>query len=227
MRKIKAYQTRKFQSQEEKESVESELSSEVMSEIFHGFSALASLTSNVLFQSAFKYAYPYVEGEDQQNDAGANGPTSAGEGTAGQQQGQAHNDGHKSDTNPSNLSSSPNAHPRKQATKKPKISEDVSVTPEALPYALAVKYNYDNHDRAILIDYIAMIKGISSLLVSASSLVLPIIRAAIHQQLQEFVQFDLRKIIRKFSKPKTKKKPAHEDVLKLLYVELRGKKGEE
>lgn len=49
--------------------------------------------------------------------------------------------------------------PRKQVVKKPKISEDVSVTPEVLPYALAVKYNYDAQDRAILIDYIAMIKG--------------------------------------------------------------------
>lgn len=55
-------------------------------------------------------------------------------------------------------------------------------------------------------------------MISSSSLVLPIIRSALHQQLQEFVQFDLRHIIRKFSKPKTKKKPAHEDVLKLLYV---------
>jgi hypothetical protein len=28
-----------------------------------------------------------------------------------------------------------------------------------MPYALAVKYNYGKEDRAVLIDYIAMIKG--------------------------------------------------------------------
>lgn len=58
--------------------------------------------------------------------------------------------------------------------------------------------------------------GLAALLVSASSVVIPIVRTGIHHQLQEFVQFDLRKIIQKFSKPKTKKKPAHDDVLKLL-----------
>jgi hypothetical protein len=61
--------------------------------------------------------------------------------------------------------------------------------------------------------------GLAALLSSAATLLLPIVRTAIHQELQEFVQFDLRKIVRKFSKPKTKKKPAHEDVLNLLYVE--------
>lgn len=58
LRKIKLKQA-KSQSAD----TDAELSTEVISEVLQGFSVLSTLTSNVLLQSAFKYAYPYHEEE--------------------------------------------------------------------------------------------------------------------------------------------------------------------
>lgn len=160
-RKIKAFQTKRggASTTKDENSDEVELYSEVIGEVLQGMTVLSTLTSNVLFQSAFKYAYPYVEEEDQQ------------EGTVTTPTPTEHHDNtnkateHNAGTN-TGAQVAPNTNAggaRKPVAKKPKIAEDVSVTPEVLPYALAVKYNYNNTDREILIDYIAMIKGLFSL----------------------------------------------------------------
>jgi len=62
-------------------------------------------------------------------------------------------------------------------------------------YHKAVKLNYNSDEKFALVEMIALIKGLSALLFREESLLLPIIRRSIHDELQEFI-YQMREIIR-------------------------------
>eukprot|EP01113_Clastostelium_recurvatum_P001498 TRINITY_DN1060_c0_g1_i3.p1 TRINITY_DN1060_c0_g1~~TRINITY_DN1060_c0_g1_i3.p1 ORF type:complete len:1328 (-),score=521.15 TRINITY_DN1060_c0_g1_i3:101-4084(-) len=67
-------------------------------------------------------------------------------------------------------------------------------------YERVVKFNYKSEERYALVEFIAMIKGLAALFLRNDSLLAPIIRRTIHDDLQEFVQVTLRELIRAMSK---------------------------
>jgi len=89
-----------------------------------------------------------------------------------------------------------------QADEEKKITE----------YERVVRYNYNAADRAALVDTIAMIKGLESLMLKHSGLFAPLIRAQIHFELQEFVQVTLTEML---LRTKEKKRPIHNTVLEM------------
>eukprot|EP00026_Physarum_polycephalum_P001363 Phypoly_transcript_01364.p1 GENE.Phypoly_transcript_01364~~Phypoly_transcript_01364.p1 ORF type:complete len:1135 (+),score=191.05 Phypoly_transcript_01364:297-3407(+) len=76
-------------------------------------------------------------------------------------------------------------------------------------YERVVKYNYTSEERFALVEFIAMIKGLSGLLMRNEAVLSPIIKIAIHDELQEFVQITLREMIRSVSGKNAKKKTAN------------------
>ncbi|GAM27817.1 hypothetical protein SAMD00019534_109930 [Acytostelium subglobosum LB1] len=69
-------------------------------------------------------------------------------------------------------------------------------------YERVVKYNYTPEERVALIQMIAMIKGLGSLISKYESLLEPYIKRTIHAELQEFIQVQLRETIKSFAKKK-------------------------
>jgi Cytoplasmic Fragile-X interacting family len=59
-------------------------------------------------------------------------------------------------------------------------------------YERVVKYNYTSEERFALVEFISMIKGLSGLIMRNEAILSPIIKTAIHDELQEFVQVSLR-----------------------------------
>lgn len=55
-----------------------------------------------------------------------------------------------------------------------------------------VKYNYTSEERFALVEFIAMIKGLAGLIMRNEAILSPIIKIAIHDELQEFIQIQLR-----------------------------------
>jgi len=73
-------------------------------------------------------------------------------------------------------------------------------------YERVVKYNYTADERTALIQFIAMIKSLSTLIIKNEALLQPILRRVIHHEIQEFVQIHLRETIKSFNKNNPKKK---------------------
>lgn len=82
-------------------------------------------------------------------------------------------------------------------------------------YERVVRYNYNAKDRAVLVDTIAIIKGLESLLLKHTGLFAPLIRSRIHFELQEFVQVTLTDML---VRTKEKKRPIHTTVLELRNI---------
>ncbi|KAL6064809.1 Cytoplasmic FMR1-interacting protein [Balamuthia mandrillaris] len=82
----------------------------------------------------------------------------------------------------------------------------------ATEYERVVKYNYTEQERFTLVEYIAFIKGVAGVMLRHESLLAPIIRSSIHNQLQQFIQGNLREMIAFASK---KKKAVREELLQL------------
>lgn len=61
-----------------------------------------------------------------------------------------------------------------------------------MDYERVVKYNYTRDERVALIEMIAMMKGLSALLLRYEPTLAPFIRRAIHFELQEFIQISVR-----------------------------------
>ncbi|KYQ91088.1 component of SCAR regulatory complex [Tieghemostelium lacteum] len=102
------------------------------------------------------------------------------------------------------------------AWKYSKPNNDASL-PAQFDYERVVKFNYTPDERTALIQFIAMIKGLATLMTSHESLLQPIIKKVIHQELQEFIQLHLRETIKSFAKSKEKKK----DQLKIEMTQLK------
>ena len=62
-------------------------------------------------------------------------------------------------------------------------------------YERVVKYNYTSEERYALVEFIAMIKGLASLFMRYDALLTPVVKRAIHHELQEFVQISLRYVL--------------------------------
>ena len=57
-----------------------------------------------------------------------------------------------------------------------------------MDYERVVKFNYTSTERFALVEFIAMTKGLAGLMMREDALLSVIIRRAIHDELQEFVQ---------------------------------------
>jgi len=69
-------------------------------------------------------------------------------------------------------------------------------------YERVVRYNYNEAERFALVEIIAMIKSLAGRMLKEDSLLAPILRRQIHDELQEFVQLSLREMIYNTTKKK-------------------------
>jgi len=72
----------------------------------------------------------------------------------------------------------------------PNIGEK-SGDPVSVEYERVVKHNYTSEERFVLVEAIACLKGLASMMMRHESLLSPIIRYYIHSDLQEFIQVPL------------------------------------
>ncbi|EGG14585.1 component of SCAR regulatory complex [Cavenderia fasciculata] len=93
---------------------------------------------------------------------------------------------------------------QQSAWKYSKPNNDAAI-PAQFDYERVVKYNYSADERVALIQFIAMIKGLGSLMVKHESVLEPIIKRSIHGELQQFIQNQLRDTIKSFAKKEKKK----------------------
>lgn len=73
---------------------------------------------------------------------------------------------------------------------------------DIVEYEKVVRYNYDSDERYALVEVIALIKGLSTVLLRAESLLVEMIRRRIHDEMQQFVQMSLREMLREAVKKK-------------------------
>lgn len=83
---------------------------------------------------------------------------------------------------------------------------------DGIDYALALKYNLSKEEKSILIDFIFMIKSLSSHLLKQEALFAPYIRFHIHHSIQQLVQGDLTPLLHRLDK---RNKPILPTILKL------------
>eukprot|EP00761_Pharyngomonas_kirbyi_P013534 gb/GECH01013563.1/.p1 GENE.gb/GECH01013563.1/~~gb/GECH01013563.1/.p1 ORF type:complete len:1451 (+),score=427.16 gb/GECH01013563.1/:1-4353(+) len=72
----------------------------------------------------------------------------------------------------------------------------------ASDYERVVRYNYSPKERAALVDVIGMIKGLEANMLKHSGTLSPLLRTAIHEEMQDFIQVDLRGLIYRAKKKK-------------------------
>jgi cytoplasmic FMR1 interacting protein len=85
-------------------------------------------------------------------------------------------------------------------------------------YERAIKLNYNKEERYALVEVLAMIKGVLVVMLGADTLLAPIIRRHIHDQLQEFIQHELRELMAKTMKStKPKKRFLQNELLTLRF----------
>ncbi|EFA78321.1 component of SCAR regulatory complex [Heterostelium album PN500] len=90
---------------------------------------------------------------------------------------------------------------QQSAWKYSKPNNDNTI-PAQFDYERVVKFNYRPEERVALIQFIAMIKGLGSLMARHESLLEPLIKKIIHNEIQQFVQVQLRETIKSFAKKK-------------------------
>jgi len=81
-----------------------------------------------------------------------------------------------------------------------KYAHPTGVQTDAAEYERAVRYNYNTEERVVLVEVLAMIKGLSLLMTRQSGVLDSLLRRCIHDEVQEFVQITLREFIRAASK---------------------------
>jgi len=67
---------------------------------------------------------------------------------------------------------------------------------DAVVYERVVRYNYSINERFVLVEFLSFIKGVGSLMRNFGSLIAPVIRKCIHDEVQYFIQVTLRDPIR-------------------------------
>jgi cytoplasmic FMR1 interacting protein len=92
---------------------------------------------------------------------------------------------------------------QQSAWKYSKPNNDPSLE-STVDYERVVRYNYKAEEKFALVEFIAMIKGLSAVMLREDGLLSPIMRNCIHDELQEFIQIGLRDIIRSATKKKKK-----------------------
>lgn len=73
---------------------------------------------------------------------------------------------------------------------------------EAEEYERATRYNYNDEEKASLIELIAMVKGLQVLMNRMETVFTDAIRRAVYAELQDFVQITLREPLKKAVKNK-------------------------
>lgn len=94
-------------------------------------------------------------------------------------------------------------------------------------YERAVRYNYDSSEKFALIELIAMLKSLAALMLREDAMLGPIIRASIHDELQQFVQIEMRDMIRHTAKNKDKFRQAFSELTELRLMAADWKDGVE
>eukprot|EP00727_Mastigamoeba_balamuthi_P007648 m51a1_g3503 hypothetical protein (1525) ;mRNA; r:844019-848861 len=84
---------------------------------------------------------------------------------------------------------------------KPNLDENVKAE---VDYERVIRYNYKPSERSALIELIALTKGLARVLVKNEPLLAPLIRVAVHDEVQEFVQTGLRDVVAHATKKKSK-----------------------
>ncbi|KAJ5078385.1 cytoplasmic fmr1-interacting protein-related [Anaeramoeba ignava] len=75
----------------------------------------------------------------------------------------------------------------------------------ATEYERAVRYNYSDKELSTLLEYISMVKALSSLLQKETEIIFSITRKYIYRQIQKFAQNTIRPILRRLTKKKKTK----------------------
>lgn len=83
-------------------------------------------------------------------------------------------------------------------------------------YERVVRYNYKPEEKVALVEFVAMIKGLAAVMIKEDSLLSPIIRNCIHDEVQDYIQVQLRDLIRHTTKKK--KKELRNDLLQLRFI---------
>ena len=78
----------------------------------------------------------------------------------------------------------------------PKVND----SPNALPFEMAVRYNFDKSELSVLTDCISMIKSLAALLLAKEARVAPLLRVYMHSYVQKFVGIDLKPLVDKADK---------------------------
>lgn len=94
-------------------------------------------------------------------------------------------------------------------------------------YERAVRYNYDSNEKFALIELIAMLKSLAALMLREDAMLGPIIRASIHDELQQFVQIEMRDMLRHTAKNKDKFRQAFSELTELRLMAADWKDGVE
>lgn len=95
-------------------------------------------------------------------------------------------------------------------------------------YERVIRYNYTSDEKFALVEFIAMLKSLASILLKEDALLDPILKTCIHDEVQEFFQgFLFRDLIRVNSKAKSNKKTAREELLLLRSFACDWKDGKE
>ena len=94
-------------------------------------------------------------------------------------------------------------------------------------YERAVRYNYDSNEKFALIELIAMLKSLAALMLREDAMLGPIIRASIHDELQQFVQIEMRDMVRHTAKNKDKFRQVFSELTELRLMAADWKDGVE
>jgi len=103
---------------------------------------------------------------------------------------------------------------QQSAWKYARPNNDPSIQSQ-VDYERVIRYNYKLEEKFALIEFIGMIKGLSGLMLREDSLLSPIIRTSLHDELQEFIQIGLRDLIRTATK---KKKKERTELMQMRFV---------
>ena len=94
-------------------------------------------------------------------------------------------------------------------------------------YERAVRYNYDSNEKFALIELIAMLKSLANLMLREDAMLGPIIRSSIHDEIQQFVQIEMRDMLRHTAKNKDKFRQAFSELTELRLMAADWKDGVE
>jgi len=104
---------------------------------------------------------------------------------------------------------------QQSAWKYAKPNNDPTIESQ-IDYERVVRYNYKSEEKFALIEFIGMIKGLSSVMLRHDGLLSPIIRNCVHDEVQEFIQIGLRDCLRVAAKGK--KNQIKSDIMQLRFI---------
>jgi len=200
-----------------------------MSECFvQAFRLLSDWTARIMAQAAWKYSRPNKGNTATKATPSDGTATTANDlSTASSNESAAQNKLHSSapvnNVSPRSANISSNtmpSSPRAVDVNGPIDSDSDSLQKgDASYYERVIKLNYTVEEKYALVELIAMIKGLASMMLEEDTLLSPILRRHIHEEMQEVVQNGMREIIARVAKShKPKKKPVKDELLALRFL---------